>query len=379
MPPSKGSHTRNIFRLAALAYQTSQTSSSHVRIAGLSDQSLLLNKQRALSPDPGLESKSLVPSMNDTKFISDQASTNLTTPSTEPEATETEKHPSGQAGSTANAASSPPRASSDSNEIQDKPLAERNNAFQVDDAAEIQPKPPTRSLTQTISDPKTFERLAEMFNSVCQEGGREQPLIVNNFGNIAKLEIINGSLARSEPPSTIAASVVATSQKNKTTKLASLLGWIAKLPRPKPFIVWRTVKDADDNWQCLEVFLDTGGGAGNLIPYSQVRTLGLLDRIKPSSITIYSLGGNELKVEGSVEIVGKWDGSQEQSVPFFVVDRDNKHVTETTLGADSIGTFKLVRIRFGMTTKGPVHGVTPNKQGNETNPAVRLFVANKEQ
>lgn len=323
---------------------------------------------------------SLLASVDNTKSTSNPTSTNLATTSFAPETIRTEKRTSGEARMTSNAASLPSRPSSDSGEIRDILSAEPSNTLQVGDAgtADYQPEPPSRSLTQIISDPKTFERFAETFSSMCQEGGKQQPVMVNNFGNVAKIEIINGSLPGSDPASNVTESVIEAPQKTKTTKLASLLGWVAKLPRPKPFTVWCKVKDAQGMWQSLEVFLDTGGRAGNLITYSKVKALGLLERIEKSGVTIYTLGDNELKIEGQIEIVGKWDGYHEHPIIFYVVDRNNKHVTETMLGGDTIGTFRLVRIRFGMTNKGPARGVTPNKPGDDTDLSIHLAMANKE-
>ncbi|KAL9617367.1 MAG: hypothetical protein Q9160_007815 [Pyrenula sp. 1 TL-2023] len=133
------------------------------------------------------------------------------------------------------------------------------------------------------------------------------------------------------------------------------------------------VRGADGKFKPLEVLLDTGSEAGNIIPYIEVEALGLLGYIKPSAVAqISGIGDGTMKIDGTIDIVGRWDGSQEHSAPFYVVDRDNEFTSETILGAVSINTFKLLRMRM---TKVQGHGVNPKLK--ETSEA-RANLANRE-
>lgn len=300
------------------------------------------------------------------------------------------------AGSTVEAASPSPRVSFGTKEILNESSTKHANSAirsgSTEDS-EYQPQAPTRSVT--INNQQSFEKLARMIEQACPSG-TEQPFILN-FG---KIEIINGSVSHYHPSPPKSASDVETvetnpdksgqkikrseSQMTQTTRVALerfLVFWdrLARLPRLKPFTVWRLVKDANNKWQDLEVCLDTGGGAGNLIPYSKVEALGLLERIQPSSIAVFGLGGNEIKTEGSLDIVGQWNGSQECPVTFQVVDKDNKDITETMLGAESISTFKLLRIRFAGTRSRNGHGVNPKRKGNDIDLVIQFPIANEEQ
>ena len=110
----------------------------------------------------------------------------------------------------------------------------------------------------------------------------------------------------------------------------------------------------------LEVLLDTGSDS-NLIPYSEVKALGLLDHVRaPDVPTVTGIGGGQVKIEGSIEISGKWNGRQDRQATFHVVDKGNEDITETVLGAESITTFQLLRIRVGRTNG---HSVNPVKKG----------------
>ncbi|KAL9616216.1 MAG: hypothetical protein Q9160_008889 [Pyrenula sp. 1 TL-2023] len=280
---------------------------------------------------------------------------------------ETEKEATDFAGSTVEAGLRSPGAPIESERIHDTSSTKQGiSAPQSDrtENSEFQPQAPTRSVTV---NEQTFERFARLVEQVYHPGTTEQPIIVN-FG---KIEIINGSVARSHPVSPMSASDVQTidtnpdrsghkikrseSQMTQTTRVAlerfsNICERLVRLSRPKPFTVRCLVKNAVNKWQELEVKLDTGGEAGNLIPYSQVKALGLLEYIRPSNVTVFAIGGNQLKTEGALDIVGKWNGPQEKPVTFQVVDKDNRDVTETMFGADAISTFKLLRIRFAGTT-----------------------------
>lgn len=302
-------------------------------------------------------------------------------PLSEPQPVDIKKEAADFTGLTVEAASSSPRASSEPEEIQDPPSPKQPASAPPSSGtedSEFQPKAPARSVT--VNDQHAFARLAEQ---IFRSGGTEQPFIVN-FGKIERIEIVNGSVAHCHPSSPKSASDVDTietnpdkpgqkikrsrSQMSQTTRVA-LKFWerLLRMPRPKPFTMWCLVKDADNRWQDLEVKLDTGGGAGNLIPYSKVKALGLLERIRPSSVTVVALGNNPLKTEGELDIDGKWNGSQEGSVTFQVVHKDNEDVNETMFGAEAISTFNLLRIRFaGTTPKGNGHSINPPiKKGNE--------------
>lgn len=115
----------------------------------------------------------------------------------------------------------------------------------------------------------------------------------------------------------------------------------------------------------MGILLDTGSEAGNNIPYCEVEALGLLERIKPSSVPhITGLGEGTAKVNGTLEILDKWDGVQERAAMFHVADKDNKSMNETIMGAESINTFKLLRMRVA---RAHGHSVNEQKPANTIN------------
>lgn len=276
----------------------------------------------------------------------------------------------------------PCKAPLESTETQAESSAGRNfsGSMNSTDDPQFEPKQPTRSLT--LNQP-TFVRVAELLEDALRsQTGSEQPVILN-IANIERLEIINGSMVRpcSSSP-TGAASVVKTipeskqeqnilrsfPQRTRTTRAAlekcsGILDWILKVskPKPKPFTMTCNVRDADDKLQALDILLDTGSDAGNIIPYFKVEALGLLGRIKQSTIShISGIGEGTIKIDGTLEIIGKWDGSQERSAAFYVVDKDDKFACETILGAESISTLKLLRMRMAKPLNRPV---TKSKKG----------------
>ncbi|KAL9111905.1 MAG: hypothetical protein Q9227_003755 [Pyrenula ochraceoflavens] len=357
-----------------------------------------LKKQKVSFPESDLESDSGVPSvsMTNTRTTPDQPSTPLTAPSVELEETKIDKGATDLAGLTTDL-SLPPKPSFETMEIQNERHAEPDSTLPINNPENpgFQPQPPARSWTGTV-DQQTIQKCWQMLlanaSSGRDQGRGEQPNVTFHFGNVQRLEINNGNFPRYQPSSEAeAVSAVETvkanmeksrpknagrskSQAKRTPKSAwwlfsTLFDRFMNRSRPKDFPY--SIIEVEDGHACLQelrVLLDTGSKAGNLIPYSEVKNLGLLDQVRSADVPyVISLGGNQIKVEGSLDIVGKWNGRQTDRATFHVVGAEDNIIDTATLGTETINTFRLMRMRVGLTEGHGVNGSQKDSKAAQTN------------